>query len=59
MQLVFGLCFLFFWMFVVFMFYLGLVALGFVGIGTPLWFLLKGEEDGRDGRDGIDSCRDQ
>ncbi len=56
MQLVFGLCFLFFWMFVVFMFYLGLVALGFVGIGTPLWFLLKGEEDGRDG---IDSCRDQ
>ena len=55
MQLVFGVCFLFFWMFVVFMFYLGLVALGVVGIGTPLWFFLKGEEDGRDG---IDSCGD-
>ena len=55
MQLLFGAAFLFFWMFVVFMFYVGLVALGVVGIGTPLWFFLKGKEDGRDG---IDSCGD-
>ena len=46
-QLIFGIAFLFFWMFMVFLFYVMLVMLGLIGVGTPLWFILKGEEDGK------------